>query len=93
MWSTGWLSLPILLILIFTHFRAFLTEEQREQFGEVVLFFKQNVDPLSKDLAFLLGDEGGLGGNENHEKRKYFRILCEDGCVPLVDAVHQTALA
>ena len=53
---------PLLKLIKVTHFRAFLTEEQREQFGEVVLFFKQNVDPLSKDLAFLLGDKAGREG-------------------------------
>ena len=63
MWSTGWNSLTITKILIkVTHFRAFLTEEQREHFGEVVLFFKENVDPLSKDLAFLLGNKAGSDG-------------------------------
>merc|ERR1711953_627635 len=52
------LELLIYLVLYYAInvvYRAFLTEEQREQFGEIVLFFKQNVDPLSKDLAFLLG--------------------------------------
>ena len=32
-----------------------------------MLFFKQNVDPLSKDLAFLLGDKAGAGGNVSDE--------------------------
>ena len=64
MWSTG-LYTPTIsnTYLIVTHSRAFLSEDQREQFGEVVLFFKENVDPLSKDLAFLLGDNKGIGGN------------------------------
>ena len=56
MWSTGLYTPTISNTFIATHSRAFLSEDQREQFGEVVLFFKENVDPLSKDLAFLLGD-------------------------------------
>ena len=37
------------------HLRAFLDDEQRRQFGVVVKFFKENLVPFSKDLAFLLG--------------------------------------
>ena len=55
------------MIDLIIHFRAFLTDVQREQFGEVVLFFKENVDPLSKDLAFLLGDKAGVGRNVSIE--------------------------
>ena len=57
-----------------------------------MLFFKENVDPLSKDLAFLLGDKEGVGENVA-ENWKYFRILCEDGGVAVVEPVHQAALA
>ena len=61
MWSTGLYTPTISNTFIATHSRAFLSDDQREQFGEVVLFFKENVDPLSKDLAFLLGDNKGVG--------------------------------
>ena len=57
MLSTGWLTFgQIIFRLIMAHFRAFLDDEQRRHFGDVVGFFKENVDPLSKDLAFLLGE-------------------------------------
>merc|ERR1711936_891295 len=52
------LELLIYLVLYYAInvvYRAFLTDEQRQNFGVVVVFFKENVDPLSKDLAFLLG--------------------------------------
>ena len=32
-----------------------MSEEQKHEFEELVSFFKSNVDPLSRDLAFLLG--------------------------------------
>ena len=31
------------------------TDQQKHEFEEIVSYFKSNVDPLSKDLAFLLG--------------------------------------
>ena len=35
--------------------RTVFSEEQKQEFEELVAYFKRNVDPLSKDLAFLLG--------------------------------------
>ena len=39
-----------------TFLRTVLNEEQKHEFEELVAYFKDNVDPLSKDLAFLLGE-------------------------------------
>ena len=36
-------------------FRAFLTQEQKVEFEEIVKYFNQNLNPLARDLAFLLG--------------------------------------
>ena len=75
------------------HSRAFLTDEQRQNFGVVVVFFKENVDPLSKDLAFL------LGGNTLKKRGQCpcvclcFRVLREDSGVQVVVSVHAAALA
>ena len=35
--------------------RTVFTDQQKHEFEEIVAYFKGNVDPLSKDLAFLLG--------------------------------------
>lgn len=36
--------------------RTVFTNQQKHEFEEIVSYFKENVDPLSKDLAFLLGE-------------------------------------
>ena len=41
--------------VIYFLFRTVLNDEQKHKFEELVKYFKENVDPLSKDLAFLLG--------------------------------------
>ena len=40
---------------IYFDFRTAFNDEQKHRFEELVKYFKENVDPLSKDLAFLLG--------------------------------------
>ena len=40
---------------IYFVFRTAFNDEQKHKFEELVKYFKENVDPLSKDLAFLLG--------------------------------------
>ena len=35
--------------------RGLLDEDQRAQFGEIVNYFNENLTPLARDLAFLLG--------------------------------------
>jgi len=35
--------------------RGLLDEDQRQQFADIVTYFKENLTPLARDLAFLLG--------------------------------------
>ena len=35
--------------------RGLLDEDQRAQFGDIVNYFNENLTPLARDLAFLLG--------------------------------------
>ena len=49
------LAYLILYYSVYIVYRTALSEEQKHEFEEVVSYFKSNVDPLSKDLAFLLG--------------------------------------
>ena len=41
--------------LIIKYVRGLLDEDQRQQFADVVTYFKENLTPLARDLAFLLG--------------------------------------
>ena len=45
----------ILYYSLYIVYRTALSKEQKDEFEELVTFFKSNVDPLSRDLAFLLG--------------------------------------
>jgi len=54
------IGVELLTYLIFYYifyilYRTVFSEEQKQEFEELVAYFKRNVDPLSKDLAFLLG--------------------------------------
>ena len=49
------LTYLILYYSLYIVYRVALSEEQKHEFEELVSFFKSNVDPLSRDLAFLLG--------------------------------------
>jgi len=49
------LTYLILYYSLYIVYRTALSEEQKHEFEELVSFFKSNVDPLSRDLAFLLG--------------------------------------
>ena len=41
--------------LISKNVRGLLDEDQRQQFADIVTCFKENLTPLARDLAFLLG--------------------------------------
>ena len=41
--------------LIIKNVRGLLDEDQRQQFADIVTYFKENLTPLARDLAFLLG--------------------------------------
>ena len=41
--------------LISKNVRGLLDEDQRQQFADIVTYFKENLTPLARDLAFLLG--------------------------------------
>ena len=41
--------------LIIKNVRGVLDEDQRQQFADIVTYFKENLTPLARDLAFLLG--------------------------------------
>ena len=52
---TGWNKLIHVSEADTSFFRAFLTREQKVEFEEIVKYFNQNLYPLARDLAFLLG--------------------------------------
>ena len=41
--------------LISKNVRGLLDEDQRQLFADIVTYFKENLTPLARDLAFLLG--------------------------------------
>lgn len=49
------LTYLILYYSLYIVYRTALSKEQKHEFEELVSFFKSNVEPLSRDLAFLLG--------------------------------------
>ena len=58
-----------------------------------MVFFKENVDPLSKDLAFLLGGNTLKQRGQCPHVCLCFRVLREDSGVQVVVPVHAAALA